>query len=241
MKRIAFTLIELLVVIAIIAVLIAILLPALKQAREKAKSASCMANEKQMGLGFELFLLDNNDTYPKLYYLKYVTWTCDTWLYQLGIKYVPNAGVFHCPTDQNPSHPGYQGSMYKVPWGRDSNEGNGWGYLCTWTSYGMNAYFNSAWPKYACGTWWAEPIKRNGVNGTTVLVTDAYPSFNNDKSAFIDPRFGVDWDVPNNYEGTSVGARHSHGANALFTDGHVEWISASKITDTDLTKWDPLK
>ena len=42
-----FTLIELLVVIAIIAILAAILFPVFAQAREKARSISCLSNVKQ--------------------------------------------------------------------------------------------------------------------------------------------------------------------------------------------------
>ena len=50
-RRSAFTLIELLVVIAIIAVLAAILFPVFAQVRDKARSASCLSNTKQIGTG----------------------------------------------------------------------------------------------------------------------------------------------------------------------------------------------
>jgi prepilin-type N-terminal cleavage/methylation domain-containing protein/prepilin-type processing-associated H-X9-DG protein len=63
-QRAGFTLIELLVVIAIIAILAAILFPVFAQAREQARTISCLSNTKQIGMSVKMYAQDYDEIFP---------------------------------------------------------------------------------------------------------------------------------------------------------------------------------
>jgi prepilin-type N-terminal cleavage/methylation domain-containing protein len=110
--RSAFTLIELLVVVSIIAILAAILFPVFAQAREKARSAACLSNEKQMALAVQMYLQDYDE---QNFFDASATGgsrtgaivppsqkSVERW-WNILMPYIKNAGVFTCPSDLKPT------------------------------------------------------------------------------------------------------------------------------------------
>ncbi|MHB1157382.1 MAG: type II secretion system protein [Phycisphaerales bacterium] len=61
-----FTLAELLVVIALVGVVLAIALPALDQTRQRAQTAGCAGNLRQIGLMIDLYQTDHDHRLPAL-------------------------------------------------------------------------------------------------------------------------------------------------------------------------------
>ena len=125
-KRTGFTLVELLVVIAIIALLLSVLMPTLKKAREQARTLVCSSNQKQLGVGIQLYV-NAYDLYPPVLFYPniappyeglflcvtgayYVTWESMLIFsglipeaisdYQYDITKATN--IWRCPSEQHP-------------------------------------------------------------------------------------------------------------------------------------------
>ncbi|MBC7529610.1 MAG: type II secretion system protein [Chthonomonadaceae bacterium] len=109
LRKCAFTLIELLVVIAIITVLVDLLFPVFSHARDTGRQASCLSNEKQIGLAAALYLQDYNEHFP----LGHEPASDPLATFDSGGDYEPhfielvrpyirnskNQGVWRCPSD----------------------------------------------------------------------------------------------------------------------------------------------
>ena len=93
-----FTLIELLVVLGIIAILSAILLPVLSIARDRARAAQCLNNQRQLGMALSMYAASNDD----YFYSPNVNTVSETaslvmWSVRLKIDgYIPDYKQVYC-------------------------------------------------------------------------------------------------------------------------------------------------
>lgn len=250
--RTAFTLIELLVVIAIIALIAAILFPVFARIREKARSASCQSNLKQLGLGILQYGQDYDERLPIGMNVKPAAdWPADNrggWAGQI-FPYVKDANIFHCPSDKkgNVSY-GYNQSICFT-------QSNSPGTVQVSQIAKFNAPAKTVMLFEVTGVTISAArlamadegitIGANQVNfgtqysptGAGALVFEPSGIYGNGGSSGGNGKYATGNMGNRTLTGSSAGAgtqpttgRHTEGANYLAADGHVKWLRHDMVS-----------
>lgn len=117
----AFTLIELLVVIAIIALLIGILLPALASARDSARGAICLTNQRQLSIAMMTYAGDYKEQLPPNIYGNQYRFESDNkiglrWFDEIVLgSYIPNTDDDDIDINNTNERPTVGGGVMKCP------------------------------------------------------------------------------------------------------------------------------
>jgi prepilin-type N-terminal cleavage/methylation domain-containing protein/prepilin-type processing-associated H-X9-DG protein len=222
--RRGFTLIELLVVIAIIAILAAILFPVFAQARDKARSVSCLSNMKQLGLALTMYLQDYDErVLPRYAACPSTGPTSKNDLLWTGLlqPYIKNKGIFVCSSATNTNYAD-QWRQWDGTIDVNNNRGR--------VSVGYNQTI-SGWyyATDACGEMILPTLPQVFVPAKNVMFADSVSG--DIAGGFRGYLFGnTGLNVP--YTATPAGsmaARHQEGTNLTFFDGHAKWFKGKSL------------
>jgi prepilin-type N-terminal cleavage/methylation domain-containing protein/prepilin-type processing-associated H-X9-DG protein len=201
MKRSGFTLIELLVVIAVIAILAALLMPAIQSAKQRARTAYCANNLRQLLLAYEEYRTANDGWAP--YSERWYGSKAERPYYRQLHEYADDASLFWCPvadpaTQWDPTEKLWETTM--VSYGA-----NNWG----WGDNDLQGCLSVVYSDPDTHT-----DMRDVVNGAELIVFgDGTPMGSWDAS--LDPSAGEPWP----FEKPSD--RHTGQCNIAFFDGHT--------------------
>jgi prepilin-type N-terminal cleavage/methylation domain-containing protein/prepilin-type processing-associated H-X9-DG protein len=229
--RAGFTLIELLVVIAIIALLAAILFPVFAQAREKARQANCLSNQKQVAVALSMYSQDFDETYPFTVVLDANTSQSIEWddLLTPYIKTGTVSGILSCPSA--PSRD-LAYSLNRTVGGRSMASVPSPAGLVV-TGDGAQAPSLARKPQNlprACPFF----SYTNELTGPALWIpAPNFKTVRGDANAVIDPS------LPDEDTNKAIGllrSRHQEGANFAYADGHTRYVrkGAFKLKD-----WSP--
>jgi prepilin-type N-terminal cleavage/methylation domain-containing protein/prepilin-type processing-associated H-X9-DG protein len=254
-----FTLIELLVVIAIIAILAAILFPVFAQAREKARAISCLSNEKQIALAFQMYQQDYDENLVPLWayntnpqYASSASYAISNWWPQLLDPYTKSWAIYHCPDMADPTN--VWGSGPNAWWGNwMRRSGVGYNYLalgqwngsCTDTSgvaaasvakpASTIAFVDSAYQGSGYSGGPNDPFPTNSERGISVVQAPAQyaailPALNT-CTYYDGVHGGWDWTTPGSKPNYTGWTinRHSDGMNVGWVDGHCKYLKLSAL------------
>jgi prepilin-type N-terminal cleavage/methylation domain-containing protein/prepilin-type processing-associated H-X9-DG protein len=211
-RKKGFTLIELLVVIAIIAILAAILFPVFARAREKARTATCHSNLKQMATAMLMYVQDYDERFPAA---AACGATCPP-PWDLSIyPYIKNYQVFMCPSN---------------PRNNESAWGPYYGYThVVFPTYGYNNALQQQ--SLASVTLPAETCLLGDSQHTGLTLGDvrtAWPKICATFASYGGCTNRGTLDDAIKY------AAHSDGNNRAFADGHVKWYPFSMFLGSGL-------